>query len=605
MRLIKKVLLILSCVLLLNLLLGYYIQRNALLPSFSRLEHEDALQNMQRCTDALHREFHHLNLFVNDWSAWDDTYVFVNDRNKNYVEANLGASTLDLAKLNLLSIYNRDGELIWGMLYDFLNKEFVSMPGFFESTIPGFQKLINHNDLNSFIRVILNTARGPLMLISRPIVTSKNEGPIRGSVLMGRFLDDNMRRTIAEQAGVDVKWWSIEGNSLPPEEQGMLTNITPNEPIYINLSDKHNLNVYTTFSGMDDRPELLLKATVPRRIAARGTEAITYILVLTLAGGIITLIVSLLLLRKFVLTPIGGLTQHVAEFSNRSKYFNSISAMDLELHGDEIEMLAQAFEKLEAGVQQRTAQLLMTNEQLKQEVTERQQVVKALRDSEQQLHFLSSQLLKAQENERMRLSIELHDELGQSLMVLKLKLRSLWESLQTDQGIVDAQCDAVMSYINQITENVRRLSRDLRPSILEDLGFAAAIRWLIDGFNKHSNIVCTLDMGEIENIFSHEAQVAIYRILQECLTNIAKHAQATRVLLVVREQQGCVLFRVEDNGKGFNIQEAWGREFRKRGLGLAAMHERIRMLGGSIDMWSEAGAGTRITFTVPIDKGEY
>jgi len=239
------------------------------------------------------------------------------------------------------------------------------------------------------------------------------------------------------------------------------------------------------------------------------------------------------------------------------------------------------------------------------DVTERKQAEEALRESERELHFLSSQLLTAQEKERKRVSIELHDELGQSLMVLKLKLRSIQEGLQTGQARLKTECDQGIAYINEVIENVRRLSRDLSPSILENLGLSAAIRWLVDAFTKHTKIECSLEIREIENMFSEEEEITIYRMIQECLTNIAKHAQATHVSLVIREQEGCAFFRVEDNGRGFNVREAFSKDPGKKGLGLAAMYERTRMLGGAIDIWSQEGGGTRITFTVPLDDGGY
>ena len=166
-------------------------------------------------------------------------------------------------------------------------------------------------------------------------------------------------------------------------------------------------------------------------------------------------------------------------------------------------------------------------------------------------------------------------------------------------------CRCRVTYINEVIENVRRLSRDLSPSILENLGLSAAIRWLVDAFTKHTKIGCSLDMMEIENVFSEEEEITIYRMIQECLTNIAKHAQATHVYLVIREQEGCALFQVEDNGRGFNVREAFSKDSGKKGFGLSSMYERTRMLGGSIDISSQEGSGTRITFTVPLDDGGY
>ena len=110
-------------------------------------------------------------------------------------------------------------------------------------------------------------------------------------------------------------------------------------------------------------------------------------------------------------------------------------------------------------------------------------------------------------------------------------------------------------------------------------------------------------MVEMEDMFSDEEQITIYRIIQECLTNIAKHAQATHVSLVIKKQEGCTFFRVEDNGEGFNLPEVFGKDPGEKGLGLSAMYQRARMLGSSLDIWSQEGMGTRITFTVPFGGG--
>ncbi len=238
------------------------------------------------------------------------------------------------------------------------------------------------------------------------------------------------------------------------------------------------------------------------------------------------------------------------------------------------------------------------------DITERKLTEEALRESERELHFLSSQLLKAQEEERRRLSRELHDELGQSLMVLKLKLRSIRTGLSPEQVKLQKDCDEILSYINEVTENVRRLSRDLSPSILEDLGLSAAIRWLVETTTQYYPIQSSLDMADVEQVFSQNSKIMLYRLIQESLTNIVKHAQASRMSIVISKSSDHVMCCIEDDGKGFDAKKMIHNNFNKKGLGLVAMYERTRMMGGTLDIWSQRETGTRITVTIPMNQGE-
>lgn len=264
------------------------------------------------------------------------------------------------------------------------------------------------------------------------------------------------------------------------------------------------------------------------------------------------------------------------------------------------EELEKARTHLEIKVKQRTAELEQSNVQLKKEIRERKKIEEELRESEQRLRILASQLLSAQEQERQRVSRELHDELGQSLMVLKLQVRNLEKNLAAKQSSKDS-CFEVIRQLDEVIENVRRLSRDLSPTILEDLGLTVALQNLLDSFAKHYGIKkMTYHLDEIENLFPTEFQVNIYRIFQEALTNIGKHARASRVTGVVKRNAGEVFFSVEDNGVGFDLKKVLARDVRKKGMGLAAMGERVRILGGSLHIKTEVGRGTSISFWMPV-----
>jgi PAS domain S-box-containing protein len=227
-----------------------------------------------------------------------------------------------------------------------------------------------------------------------------------------------------------------------------------------------------------------------------------------------------------------------------------------------------------------------------------------LRESQRKLRLLSSHLLTVQERERRRISMELHDEVGQSLTVLKLQIRSIKNRLNDSQTDLKEDCVNILKCVDQTIENVRRFSRDFGSSILEDLGLCAALRWLAEDFEKHSNINISLDIEQVDNLFSSESQIIIYRMFQEAIANIGKHAHADHLSIVVMKKKKNVSFQILDDGKGFDKKQIENRNSDVIGLGLTAMDERARMLGGTLEIFSRKQRGTRITLNAPIDKKE-
>jgi PAS domain S-box-containing protein len=231
---------------------------------------------------------------------------------------------------------------------------------------------------------------------------------------------------------------------------------------------------------------------------------------------------------------------------------------------------------------------------------ERQRAEEARQDSEQKLRLLASQLLTVQEKERRRVSRELHDELGQALTVLKIHLVDIEKKLRRDQPELKGSCERLLGYIDAVIENVRRLSWDLSPSILEDLGLSSSLKYLVQETCRNHHMRHTVALDEIDQLFSPEAQINIYRIFQEALTNIVRHADAARIDVKITKEENRVSFLIKDNGKGFDLKKARSRALGKRGLGLTTMHERALLAGGTLDIWSQKDQGTAIKLTVPL-----
>ena len=225
---------------------------------------------------------------------------------------------------------------------------------------------------------------------------------------------------------------------------------------------------------------------------------------------------------------------------------------------------------------------------------------------EQELRFLSSQLISAQENERGRIARELHDGLGQSLSAIKFKTEEIRD--QIADGTVEEvlnSCAVMIPIIQNALEEVRRISADLRPSILDDLGVLATISWFCREFQKiyssiHIEKETNLDEGEVPE----PLKIVIFRVLQEALNNIAKHSKADKVLITLNKEEGIIEFAVRDNGQGFDLVETLSRKASMRGLGLGSMRERSELSGGRLIIESEEGKGTtiRLSWQPEMDK---
>jgi PAS domain S-box-containing protein len=236
-----------------------------------------------------------------------------------------------------------------------------------------------------------------------------------------------------------------------------------------------------------------------------------------------------------------------------------------------------------------------------EDITKRKQAETRLQESEEKLRHLASQLMSAQEDERKRISRELHDELGQALLVLKLQAREIKKGLPPEEQRLQEECQGMLTNLDQVVDKVRRLSHDLSPMILEDLGLSAALQHLIREFSKHNHLECDFQEIDIDDLFPLEAQVAIYRIFQECLTNIGKHSQATRLRVAIDRGPNRVSFLIRDDGKGYSPD----KRRRGQGLGLVAMEERARMVGGHLSVQSREGQGTSISFEIPYSSQKH
>jgi signal transduction histidine kinase len=213
--------------------------------------------------------------------------------------------------------------------------------------------------------------------------------------------------------------------------------------------------------------------------------------------------------------------------------------------------------------------------------------------AEYELRRLSNQLVRAQEDERKTISRELHDEVGQILTGLRMELGGLWRG-EADSEFRD-RLHSVKSLAEEALRNVRNLALLLRPSMLDDLGLGAALRWQAKEFTNRSGIPVSVDIqGDINNL-PENFRICLYRAIQEALTNCLKHAHASSVSITLAQEKDLVTASIRDDGAGFSPAN-----LRTRGLGLVGMEERVRALQGELTILSKPGQGTLIRIELPL-----
>jgi signal transduction histidine kinase len=264
----------------------------------------------------------------------------------------------------------------------------------------------------------------------------------------------------------------------------------------------------------------------------------------------------------------------------------------------------------------RSADLKVSNRQLKKEIVQRKLVEASLRNSERhytklleqsqvlqgQLRHLSRQLLLAQEEERKRISRELHDEIAQTLTSINVRLAALKIAATVNTKDLQQKISSAQRMVEKSVDIVHRFARELRPTVLDDLGLIPALHSFVKGFSKQSRVHVRLTVYAAVEQLDSVKRTVLYRIAQEALTNVARHARASRVDVNIHKLARAVGVTIKDNGKSFEVERVLHAKKNKR-LGLLGMRERVEMVGGRLRVESAPGKGTTIRAEIPFTNG--
>lgn len=271
----------------------------------------------------------------------------------------------------------------------------------------------------------------------------------------------------------------------------------------------------------------------------------------------------------------------------------------------------------EANIQlaQRTTELAASNDELKREISRREAIEASLRTSEtttsrlleeslrlqKELRQLSRELLKAQEEERKRISRELHDVIAQTLAGINIRLATLRSKNRLNAQELNREIAQTQRLVEQSVDAVHRFARDLRPAVLDDLGLIPALQAYLEGFMERTGIRVNFAASAELGVICPERRIVLYRVAQESLTNVARHAQASLVDVSIERVGGVIIMEVHDNGVGFQMHDLTSPNRSNGRLGILGMRERVEMEGGTFSVESAPGQQTTVRVNLPLD----
>lgn len=362
MSLIQKTLLIVGSVLISILVIFYFLVSAVVSNNFSELEKEAVRENVQRVLDAFADDIGKLNFTAKDWSNWDDTYAYVKDHNESYFTANLNENSIAIIKLNIIEYVDSSGRVVFGTEMDLETKKKIPVPESFAQFLSLHPELTKHTDVNSAIAGVAVLPEGPLLIASRPILTSQSEGPIRGTLIFGRYYDQHLLKVLSERTRFKIEMRIYRDPKLPNAFQKARTLLSNENPTVIEILEPNLIAGYTVIKDIFGAPALLMRVDQDRDIYHQGQMSLRYLLFCFLAIGVIFLGVIFVLINRLILVRLSQFEAALRKIRGNHDLSARISADGQ----DELARLGQTINSMLGEIEKSRADRIKVDEQLQQ-----------------------------------------------------------------------------------------------------------------------------------------------------------------------------------------------------------------------------------------------
>jgi len=593
MSLRTKILLVLLALIVGYAGLNYGVQRAFIFPSFDALQSSLASTNLARVEGALEAVVQSLDANCKDTAHWDETYAFMQGKNPTYPEDNFPRLFYIEADFTIVMFVAPDGRILFGQAYDHESDSFVPLEELLPKPLAASDPLLHHEHLQSNLKGLLVTPRGPVAVSANAILKSNSEGPIAGTMILGRFLDSTKLADIRDKIEIDFALLQRD-HVREHSDAAALRRLRASAGTDLHEAGGENLVSYRMIDDIYGEPAFLLRAEMPRAITALGLSATQLGVALVILAGALFLIAIWILLKWLILAPVSRLTCHISELRESGDLTRRIRLT----RSDELGTLARQFDAL-------TEEL----EDARQEMTR-------ARDAALEMARLKSSFLATMSHE---IRTPMNGMVGMSELLLGTELN---EKQRRYAETIQRSADGLLSILNDVLDLSRleagKVELEVRDFGIRSLVEEMALLFAGSAHAKGLELVCSIP-PDLDAICKGDAN-RLRQILINLIGNAIKFTKRGEVVIDVSvtqtsEELYSVRFEVRDTGIGISsenrahifdafaqVDASTTRQFGGTGLGLAICRRLVGLMGGEIGFEGEPGRGSVFWLEVPLER---
>jgi len=614
----KKTLLIIGVTFVGLVVILYFVSQNILLSSFGRLEEKNTRQNIERVVSALEANIAFIDATADDWATWDDTYAFIEDKNTDYLNSNLTDGTFVNLRLNFMVYVNSAHQAVFAKAVDLGSEKEMAFPAGLLGHLTTNEPLCCHEKTDGSVSGIILLPDRAALVASRPIITSEGKGPIRGALIMGRFLDAAEIERLAETTLLSVVAFRVADKRMPADFRSALSGLSLEEPVGVRVLDGMTVAGYSLVPDIYGKPGFVFRVDMPRDIYQHGQTSITYIILSIVLVGLVLGLGVTLLLENQVLSRLARLSRQVGAIGTRSDLSARVTLPgkdELTKLAETINVMMEALELSSRELKDKNERLDAQNEELQAQSEELMAQQHELMEKTRELEEMS----KAKSEFLAHMSHELRTPLNVIIGFSELMLDQVPGQVNDEQkqclNDILASSKHLLGLINDILDlsKIESGTMELKIRNISLPNLVKAVKSIMMPIIAPRNQDLEIIVDEALPLVKAD-KGKIRQVFINLLGNATKFTpDGGKLKVEAVPESGWCRISVTDTGIGikaenqtrlfepfFQADKPLVKGVGGTGLGLAIAKQIIERHGGKIWVESEYGKGSKFSFTLPL-----